>query len=209
MITRDRLLKILEAIAEEIKNQKQFLTDLDAAIGDGDHGINMSRGFEAVLAKLPTLADKDIGSILKAIGTTLVSTVGGAAGPLYGTAFMKAGQVMVDKMELDANDLKKVLQSALEGIKMRGKAQKGEKTMIDAIEPALDAYNKALEEGLSMKKAMNNAVEAAREGVEYTKTIVATKGRANYLGERSIGHQDPGATSSYLMLRVVSENIEE
>lgn len=208
MISRDKLLKILEDIAAKIKEQRQFLTDLDAAIGDGDHGINMNRGFEAVLSKLPGISSKDIGTILKNVGMTLVSTVGGASGPLYGTAFMKAGQALGEKMEIDAQDLKLALEAALEGIKMRGKAQAGEKTMIDAIEPALNAFTGALEENMTMKEAMNRAVKAAEQGVEYTKTIVATKGRASYLGERSIGHQDPGATSSYLILQIIAENIE-
>lgn len=207
MITRDKLLQMLEKIAEEIKEQRQFLTDLDAAIGDGDHGINMDRGFEGVKTKLPSLADKDIGTILKTVGTTLVSTVGGASGPLYGTAFMKAGQVMSEKMQITSEDFQAILEAALEGIKMRGKAQKGEKTMIDALEPAINAYANSLKEELEIKNALEKAVIAAKEGVEYTKTIIATKGRASYLGERSIGHQDPGATSTYLMLKVVAENI--
>jgi len=207
MISRDQLIKILEKVAEKIKEQREFLTELDTAIGDGDHGINMNRGFEAVITKLPGVADKDVGTILKTVGTTLVSTVGGASGPLYGTAFMKAGQVIGDKTEINEHDLQLILEAALEGIKMRGKAQVGEKTMLDALEPALNAYKEAIGAGMDMKTAMNKAVEAAIKGVEFTKTIIATKGRASYLGERSLGHQDPGATSTQLMLQILTENI--
>jgi len=207
MISRDQLIKILEKVAEKIKEQREFLTELDTAIGDGDHGINMNRGFEAVITKLPGVADKDVGTILKTVGTTLVSTVGGASGPLYGTAFMKAGQVIGDKTEINEHDLQLILEAALEGIKMRGKAKVGEKTMLDALEPALNAYKEAIGAGMDMKTAMNKAVEAAIKGVEFTKTIIATKGRASYLGERSLGHQDPGATSTQLMLQILTENI--
>ncbi len=160
-----------------------------------------------MIPKLEAMSGKDIGSLLKTTGMTLVSTVGGSAGPLYGTAFMKAGAALKDKMEIDSKDLVVALEAAIGGIKMRGKATTGEKTMLDAICPAYDALKAAVEAGEDMKAAVAKAVEAARAGVEYTKTIKATKGRASYIGDRSIGHQDPGATSSMYMLEVLLEHI--
>ena len=203
MIHRDLLLKIIEEITMVIGTNKQFLTDLDQAIGDGDHGINLDRGFRAIKDKVEAVKDKDCGTILKTVAMGLISTVGGAAGPLYGTAFMKAGQVVANKMEITAEDAVKILDEAIQGIIARGKAAQGDKTMLDALIPAYDALKAAVEEGESLTNAMGKAVEAAEGGVAYTKTIAAKKGRANYLGDRSIGHQDPGATSSYLMLKAI------
>lgn len=191
---------ILQATAKRIGAEKAFLTELDNEIGDGDHGINLARGFAAVEKKLPELADKDIGAILKGVGMALVSSVGGASGPLYGTAYMKAGAAMKGKTELTPDDLAAAFDAAIGGVQMRGKAHEGEKTMLDAQIPASKAYKDALAAGKDVKAALGEAVEAARKGVEYTKTILATKGRASYLGERSIGHQDPGATSSLMIL---------
>ena len=196
----------MAAIGQTIISNKQFLTDLDAAIGDGDHGINMARGFEAVGAKLLSLGpDKDIGVIMKTIGMTLISSVGGASGPLYGTAFLRAATPSQGKFELDSDTAALMLAAAITGIKDRGKASRGEKTMLDALEPAYDAFVAGSSEQKSLIDCLELACEAARQGVEFTKTIVATKGRASYLGERSIGHQDPGATSSYLMLQTLLE----
>lgn len=197
----------MQAVAKRIEAEKDFLTQLDNEIGDGDHGINMARGFQAVEQKLPTLADKDIGAILKGVGMQLVSTVGGASGPLYGTAFMKAGAACKDKMELDGAGFAAALDAAIGGIKMRGKAHEGEKTMLDALCPAYAALQEGLAAGSDTKAALEAAVAAAEKGVEYTKTIIATKGRASYLGERSIGHQDPGATSSLYMLQTILANL--
>lgn len=191
---------ILQATAKRIEAEKAFLTELDNEIGDGDHGINLARGFAAVEKKLPELADKDVGAILKGVGMALVSSVGGASGPLYGTAYMKAGAAMKGKTELTPDDLAAAFDAAIGGVQMRGKAHEGEKTMLDAQIPASKAYKDALAAGKDVKAALGEAVEAARKGVEYTKTILATKGRASYLGERSIGHQDPGATSSLMIL---------
>ena len=207
MITSTKMIEILKAIAAKIELEKDYLTELDNEIADGDHGVNMAKGFNAVVAKLDSMAGKDIGSLLKTTGMTLVSTVGGSAGPLYGTAFMKAGAALKDKMEIDGNDLVAAIEAAIGGIKMRGKATTGEKTMLDAICPAYDALKASLEEGEDLKAAMTKAVAAARAGVEYTKTIKATKGRASYIGDRSIGHQDPGATSAMYMFEVLLENI--
>ena len=200
MIDNKKLVAIVQATAKRIEAEKDFLTELDNAIGDGDHGINLARGFAAVEKKLPELAEKDLGAILKGIGMALVSNVGGASGPLYGTAYMKAGAALKGKTELTPDDLAAAFDAAIGGVQMRGKAHEGEKTMLDAQIPASKAYKDALAAGKDVKAALGEAVEAARKGVEYTKTILATKGRASYLGERSIGHQDPGATSSLMIL---------
>lgn len=196
---------IIEGMAKKIEAEKDYLTQLDNEIGDGDHGINMARGFAAVEKKLPSLSDGDIGSLLKGVGMQLVSTVGGASGPLYGTAFMKAGMACKGLTELDGPALVKAMEAAVDGIKMRGKATEGEKTMLDALCPALKAMQEAVASGKSLKEALTEAAAAAEKGVEYTKTIIATKGRASYLGERSVGHQDPGATSSLYLLQVLAE----
>ena len=204
-----KILAIIAAIAKKIEAEKDFLTQLDNEIGDGDHGINLSRGFKSVEEKLPTFADKDIGAILKGVGTQLVSTVGGASGPLYGTAFMKAGNVCKGKNELTAEEFAAALEAAVNGIKMRGKAVEGEKTMLDALCPALKALKDGLDGGKNLIDALQDGVNAAAAGVEYTKTIIATKGRASYLKERSLGHQDPGATSSLFMLQTALKVLRE
>jgi dihydroxyacetone kinase-like protein len=206
---KKKLLAIIAAIAKKIEVEKDFLTQLDNEIGDGDHGINLARGFKGVEEKLPTFADKDIGAILKGVGMQLVSTVGGASGPLYGTAFMKAGNVCKGKTELTAAEFAAALEAAVNGVKMRGKAVEGEKTMLDALCPAYKALKDGIDGGKNLIDALADAVDAAAEGVEYTKTIIATKGRASYLGERSLGHQDPGATSSLFMLQTALEVLRE
>lgn len=198
-MTKDKLIELIEKIADKIEIEKQYLTDLDSEIADGDHGINMARGFGAVKEKLTSLKDKDCGTVLKTVGMTLVSTVGGAAGPLYGTAFMKVGAVCAGKEELDGDDFINIMEAAIEGVKMRGKSDKGEKTMLDSMIPAYEAFKFEFENG-DVKSTMRKALNASQEGVEYTKTIVATKGRASYIGQRSLGHQDPGATSFTYMI---------
>lgn len=196
---------IIEGMAKKIEAEKEYLTELDNEIGDGDHGINLSRGFEAVEKKLPSLAGGDIGALLKGVGMQLVSTVGGASGPRYGTAFMKAGMACKGLTEIDGPAFVKAMEAAVNGIKMRGKATEGEKTMLDALCPALKVMQDDVAAGKSLKEALQDAAQAAEKGVEYTKTIIATKGRASYLGERSLGHQDPGATSSLYLLQVLAE----
>lgn len=196
---------IVEGMAKKIEAEKEYLTELDNEIGDGDHGINLVRGFEAVEKKLPSLAGGDIGALLKGVGMQLVSTVGGASGPLYGTAFMKAGMACKGLTEIDGPAFVKAMEAAVDGIKMRGKATEGEKTMLDALCPALKVLQDDVTAGKSLKEALQDAAQAAEKGVEYTKTIIATKGRASYLGERSLGHQDPGATSSLYLLQVLAE----
>jgi dihydroxyacetone kinase-like protein len=207
-ITADTVIRFLEGVAATIKEHRDELTQLDSPIGDADHGVNLDRGFSAVLAKLPTVADKDIGTILKTTGMTLVSTVGGASGPLYGTAFIRAGMTLADRYEMNEADLIAALEAALEGIMARGKAQRGEKTMVDAIGPGVDALKQAQADGADLVTAMRRAVDAVEAGMQSTIPMLATKGRASYLGERSIGHQDPGATSAYYMARVLLETIE-
>ena len=196
---------IVEGMAKKIEAEKEYLTELDNEIGDGDHGINLARGCEAVEKKLPSLAGGDIGALLKGVGMQLVSTVGGASGPLYGTAFMKAGMACKGLTEIDGPAFVKAMEAAVDGIKMRGKATEGEKTMLDALCPALKVLQDDVTAGKSLKEALQDAAQAAEKGVEYTKTIIATKGRASYLGERSLGHQDPGATSSLYLLQVLAE----
>lgn len=202
-----QLIELLAAMSRRITAEKDFLTDLDNAIGDGDHGINMARGFAAVETKFPEFEEKDIGTILKTVGMTLVSVVAGSAGPLYGTAFMRAGMLMNGKDEMAQEDFIPCLNAAIEGVMMRGKAVQGEKTMLDAMIPARDAIEASMKAGKTFAEALKDGVHAARDGVEYTKTIIATKGRAAYVGERSIGHQDPGATSFTYLMEVISDTV--
>lgn len=204
MVSTQKLIEIISQMSDIIQANKDFLTELDMPIGDSDHGINLARGFQAVTAKLPTLADKDVGTVLKTVGMTLVSTVGGASGPLYGTAFMKAGAKMAGKSEVGMEDFLVMLHEAVEGIKMRGKSTVGEQTMLDAMVPALEAMKDAADQTDAGRLAAGLA--AAEAGVERTKDMIATKGRASYLGERSLGHQDPGATSFTLLLSVIVKN---
>ena len=199
-----KVIAILKNIIAAIEENAQFLTDLDAAIGDNDHGINMARGFKKVDADLPGLEGKDIGAILKKVGMDLVSTVGGSSGPLYGTAFMKAGAKAAGKNEISLEDFIVMMDEAIGGVQLRGKAVKGEKTMLDAMIPAQEAMKAAAAGGADAAAVLQAGVKAAEEGVEYTKTIIATKGRASYLGERSIGHQDPGATSFTVILQAIA-----
>ena len=202
-----KVYECLARIGESIIANKDFLTELDREIGDSDHGINMARGFHAVLEKVDP-ENPDIGATLKKAGMTLLSTVGGASGPLYGTAYMESGKVLAGKSELSADDMKSVFEAAIAGIQKRGKAVRGEKTMLDAIIPASETYAQRIADSEDIISALTAACDSAREGVEYTKTIIATKGRASYLGERSIGHQDPGATSALLTLEAIRDYLK-
>jgi dihydroxyacetone kinase-like protein len=208
-ITAEHVVQALERIAAAMKSHRDELTRLDSPIGDADHGINLDRGFTAVIGKLPTVADQDIGTILKTAGMTLISTVGGASGPLYGTAFMRAATVLADAHQADAGQIVAALDAALEGIQARGKAQPGEKTMIDSIMPALAVLHETHTSDEPFVSIFHRAVTAAEEGVQATIPMQATKGRASYLGERSIGHQDPGATSAYYMMRELLDMLEQ
>jgi dihydroxyacetone kinase-like protein len=195
----------VEAFSSTVAENKEYLTRLDSAIGDADHGINMDRGMKAVQAKLDGLEGDDIGNLLKTVGMTLVSTVGGAGGPLYGTLFLQMGVATAGKTELEPEDWAAALDAAVQGVQLRGKAEPGDKTMIDALIPARDAFSTALGEGASFPEALERSAKAAEEGMLATTPLVAKKGRASYLGERSAGHQDPGATSSQLLVKVAAE----
>ncbi len=210
MGTTDGLgLEIVERLQAVMAERAAELTQLDAAIGDGDHGTNMNRGFTAALAKVQEQPDQSLATVVKTVAMTLISTVGGAAGPLYGTAFLRASTALGGNPEVGTTEIAAAIKAALEGVQQRGKATTGEKTMVDAITPAVDALAAAAEAGASAVDALDQAAEAARQGMEATIPMLATKGRASYLGERSIGHQDPGATSSYYILRTIADIVRE
>ena len=202
----DDVVRWIRAFAAEVGAKKEQLTQLDAAVGDGDHGINMDRGMSAVLAKLDAATEEqDIGALLKTVGMTLVSTVGGAGGPLYGTLFLQMGTAVSGKDELGPDDWAAALEAGIAGVQARGKAEPGDKTMIDALIPGRDALKSALAEGASLEDALRQSADGAGQGMRDTVPLVARKGRASYLGERSAGHQDPGATSSHLLLEAAAE----
>ena len=204
-ITRDDTLNWLKACANTIAENRTYLIELDSPIGDADHGENMHRGFQAVVKKLPDFMDKDLGTIFKTVGMTLVSTVGGAGGPLYGTFFLQAGMKLAGKLEMNLEDWTVALEAAVSGVIARGKAEAGDKTMIDALLPAFHALRGAKEQASDIHQALLLSAAAAQQGMEATIPMVARKGRASYLGERSAGHQDPGATSSYLILKAAAD----
>ena len=204
MADSKKVLEIIRAIGLKMEAEKEYLTELDQPIGDSDHGINMARGFAAVEGKLPDLEGKDIGTILKTVGMTLVSTVGGASGPLYGSAYMKAGMALAGKEEMDMDDFLSMMDTAVQAVEQRGKATVEEATMLDAMVPSLKTMKDAASEGKSVREALEAGVSAAWAGAEHTKDLVATKGRASYVGERGLGHQDPGATSYSYMLEVIA-----
>ena len=236
-VSYSNVIEWLKAYAATIAENRQYLTELDSAIGDADHGINMDRGFQAVLGKIDSspsgqqdsaasgqpdsvasgqpdsaasgqpdsAASGDIGGLFKTVGMTLVSTVGGAGGPLYGTLFLQLGIPTSGKDEITAEDWSAALDAAVSGVQARGKAELGDKTMIDALIPARDAFAAAIADGAELPVALRRSADAAEEGMTATIPLVARKGRASYLGERSAGHQDPGATSSYLLLRSLAD----
>ena len=207
----------LLAYADALAANRDYLTELDSAIGDADHGINMDRGFQAVVAKLTAQltakltaqpaapAEGDIGATLKGAGMTLISTVGGASGPLYGTLFLGMAAAAAGKPELTLEEWIAAFEAGVAGVMRRGKAALGDKTMIDCLAPAVDALKAAAAEGAGWGSALRGAEEAGRRGMEATIPLVARKGRASYLGERSAGHQDPGATSAHLLLAAAVE----
>jgi phosphoenolpyruvate---glycerone phosphotransferase subunit DhaL len=187
--------------AESVTAAKTELTQLDQAIGDGDHGANMSRGLTAAVGKL---SGDTPGDLLKGVGRTLISTVGGASGPLYGTAFREAGKALGDASSVPDDEFAAALRAGLDGIVRLGKAEPGDKTMVDAWTPALDAFDTALQDGGELRDAAAAASRAAAEGTEETVPMQARKGRASYLGPRSVGHQDPGATSTTLLFEALA-----
>ena len=207
MVNSEKVLEIILEIASCVDKHKDYLTELDQPIGDSDHGINLARGFEAVRQKADAMKGQDIGGILKTTGMALVSTVGGASGPLYGSAFMKAGMAMAGRREMGPDDFVTMLDAACEAVKQRGKAVEGEATMLDAMMPSLRAVRDALAENRVFSEALEDGVRASWAGAEHTKDLIATKGRASYVGERGLGHQDPGATSYSYMLETIARSL--
>jgi phosphoenolpyruvate---glycerone phosphotransferase subunit DhaL len=204
-IAYEEVVDWIKGFAATVAENRDYLTRLDSAIGDADHGININRGMQAALGKIDGLGGEDVGALLKTVGMTLVSTIGGAGGPLYGTLFLQMGTTAAGKTELTAEDWKAALESGVQGVQMRGKAELGDKTMVDALLPGKDALAAALEEDAALGDALRRSAAAAEEGMRATVPLVAKKGRASYLGGRSAGHQDPGATSSYLLLKTAAE----
>jgi phosphoenolpyruvate---glycerone phosphotransferase subunit DhaL len=196
----DDLARWIRVCAERLHAEAGRLTELDAAIGDADHGSNLDRGFTAAVAKIDAEAYAGPGPLLKAVGMTLVSTVGGASGPLYGTFFLRCGTALGDGTTVDATALGTALRAGVAGVQGRGKAEAGDKTMFDALSPAVDALEAALADGDPLAEALRTASAAADAGRDATTPMLARKGRASYLGERSVGHQDPGATSVALLV---------
>jgi dihydroxyacetone kinase-like protein len=206
-ISSHQIFAWIERYAAQIAEQKDYLTQLDAAIGDADHGANMNRGLQAVLVKKPDLQNADVGALLKGVAMTLISTVGGASGALYGTFFLQASTIAGNRTELSPSEFGSVLEKGLAGIVLRGKATIGDKTMVDALQPAIKAYKHSIESGETLEQALSKASSAAEEGLKSTVPLVARKGRASYLGERSAGHPDPGATSTVLLFRSAAETL--
>ena len=202
------LLRWTREFARLIAQQRAALTELDSPIGDADHGTNMDRGMTAVTAALAAESPTTPAALLKRTGMTLISSVGGASGPLYGTAFLRMATAAGDAETLDPQAFAKVLRAALEGVVARGKAEPGDKTMVDALAPAVDALEATLAAGKSLPEALTAAVGAAEQGRDATIPLVARKGRASYLGERSAGHQDPGATSVTLLLTAAASALD-
>lgn len=201
--TRD----VIKEMAAAMEEHRRYLTKLDSEIGDGDHGNNMHRGFQAALERLEGADASTPADVLKAVSMALIGKVGGAAGPLYGTAFLRASSALGDKEEVSAEDAAESLEAALGGVKQRGKAEVGDKTIVDALEPAVEAAKEAAGEG-SVAGVFRAAAEAAKEGAESTVPLTARKGRSSYLGARAEGHQDPGATSTYLLLDAAARTLE-
>lgn len=208
-VSKEKIIKWLEKSAEVIQKNKDYLTQLDSDIGDADHGVNMARGFNKVAEKLPSIAGKDIGNILKTTGMTLISSVGGASGPLYGTFFIRAANAGNGKEALDAINLCAMFKAGVDGILQRGRPNLGDKTMFDAWAPALDAMQAALSNGSDTLTIVEAGAAAIEQGMKDTIPLQAKKGRASYLGERSIGHQDPGATSSCLIFKMLFEVLND
>jgi dihydroxyacetone kinase-like protein len=205
MISNEQIQSWIKVLQQIYHDQKDYLTQLDSAIGDADHGINLDRGFTAAAAELDTNAPTDISATLKTVAMTLIRTVGGASGPLYGTFFLRASTACTGKSELQASDFTAMFEAGVDGMIQRGKAQLGDKTMLDTLIPAIKAMQQALQEDADIGHMLEAGTDAAKQGMQATIPLQARKGRASYLGERSIGHQDPGATSAYLLLKTVQD----
>lgn len=200
-------LDILEQICKNIIENKDMLTELDRVIGDGDHGVNLARGMEKILVEIPNFTHLKEYEILNKSAMLLMSNVGGASGALYATALMKGANLLKGKENINPQDIIQVWGEMIEGIKSRGKSEKGEKTMLDTLIPAFENFRDEIDKNGDLKKAFIVAEKAGKEGMELTKNMLATKGRATYLGERSIGHIDAGATSSYLIIKTIADMI--
>ena len=207
MITVTMIEAWLQRSAAVLDENRDHLTDLDAAIGDADHGVNISRGFGAVVQKIAAQPEQSLGALFKTAGMTLMSAVGGASGMLYGNFFLKAAAVAGEQQAVSASELLGAFEAGRDGIVQRGRAELGDKTMIDAWTPALLALKSALDDGQPVAVALDACAAAAEQGMCATIPMQARKGRASYLGERSIGHQDPGATSTYLILRALADTL--
>lgn len=204
-IDRDDTLQWMTRFAGEMSEHRQELVRLDTAIGDGDHGTNMNRGMQKALEKLQASEQADPGAVLKTVAMALISSVGGAAGPLYGTLFLQMGTAMAGQAEVDLPGFAAAWRKGLEGVQSRGKAQPGDKTMVDALLPAIEA----MEQASDLDGALAAAVQGAEQGMNATTPLVARRGRASYLGERSAGHQDPGATSTYYLFKSAAEALAD
>ncbi|GGA61663.1 dihydroxyacetone kinase subunit L [Pseudoclavibacter endophyticus] len=200
-ITVEHLSAWLRHFAATVDERHEYLTELDSAIGDADHGVNMTRGMRAVVEKLDAGAPEFADDLFKAVGMALVSSVGGASGPLYGTFFLRLGTKAGHVSEVDASSFGQALRAGLEGVIARGKAEVGDKTMLDAMVPAVEAFERSAADGSGAATAADAAASASEEGRDATEPIVARKGRASYLGDRSVGHLDPGATSTAMLFR--------
>lgn len=209
VVTKAHIVAWLERSANVLEANKGYLTDLDSPIGDADHGTNMSRGFRKVVEKLPTVQESDIGNILKTTGMALMSSVGGASGPLYGTFFMQAGSSAGHRETLTSQELVEMLRAGVDGIVRRGRAVSGDKTMIDAWLPALSAMQAEVDAGQPPLAVLDAGTQAAEQGMHDTIPLQARKGRASYVGERSIGHQDPGATSTHMLLQALRDSVKD
>jgi len=204
-VGRDEVAAWLKALCRVYADHKAWLTELDAAIGDADHGINLDRGFLALAAELDSNAPADIRSLLQAAAMSLIRHVGGAAGPLYGTFFLRAASACAGKERLEAADVVALFEAGLQGIVERGKAVPGEKTMVDALAPAIEAMRRSLAASGGLGEILDAGAQAAEDGMKATIPLEARKGRASYLGPRSVGHQDPGATSAWLLVKTAAE----
>lgn len=204
-ITYEQGVAFVEGFAAAIAENRDYLTQLDSDIGDADHGINMQRGMQAVLPKLGSLEGADLSQLFKTTAMTLISTVGGASGPLYGTLFLQLGTAVAGKSEMSGEEWSQALDAAVRAVRARGRAELDDKTMIDALQPAVDSLRQAVQDGTTLEAALTASEQAAEQGMKATIPLVAHRGRASYLGERSAGHQDPGATSSWLLIRAARQ----
>lgn len=209
IIDLEMLISLLDAVANVIIREQKALTELDAAIGDGDFGTSLSSGFRKVQEQLPEMEKTNVGDILKKVGMTLTTSVGGVSGPIWGTAFLRAGIKAGDKTEVNLPRLSEMMEAALEGIIARGNANLGDKTLVDALHPAVEELKQASEEDTSLSEALRRTAEAAKKGSDKTIKMVAKKGRASYLGERTRGHRDAGSWAIVLILEEIARNLEK